>query len=268
MLHFGTIFTLFAIAMFLVSSALETDASMKRKRLLVVDYTQGFRHTEGIEAGEPVLKEIGEKSGAFSVDYCRTAEDVKEMLTPEYLKKYDGVVFLNTTGDLGIPDFNAFLNWIKEGHAFIGMHSATDTYRDPAHAAYIDMIGGEFRTHHNQCEVLPVHDDPQHPAVKSIPADFKITDEIYLFTKTDRRKLHVLLSLPQCPPDGSVEAGKPGDYLLAWCKMYGKGRVFYTAFGHRKDVWDNEVIQKHMLGGIEWALGQVKGDSAPSSASD
>lgn len=232
------------------------------KKLLVVSHTEGFRHTEGIEAGEPVLVQLSAKTGQFSVDFCRNAEEVKQMLVPEYLKPYDGVIFLNTTGNLGIPDLDAFLSWIKDGHAFIGIHAAADTYRaDPETAGYIEMIGGEFRGHNSQCTVTPDLDDPQHPSVTPLGEDFSILDEIYLYKNNDRNKLHALLSVNKGPDDGSDEAGKPGDYLLAWNKMYGSGSVFYTAFGHRQDVWENQKFQGHLLGGILWALGIVPGSA-------
>src|SRR3989442_5507544 len=40
------------------------------KKLLVVSVTTGFRHSS-IETAEKVLADLGEKSGAFSVDYAR-----------------------------------------------------------------------------------------------------------------------------------------------------------------------------------------------------
>ena len=84
------------------------------------------------------------------------------------------------------------------------------------------------------------------------------------------------------PADKSPEGNDqtPGDYPIAWCKEYGKGRVFYTSLGHREDVWDpntpesfkrenpkevSEAYQKHLLGGIKWALGLEKGDAKPQT---
>lgn len=236
---------------------LVAGTSNAKKRLLVVTHTAGFRHTEAIEVGEPILKQLGEKSALFEVDYCRNAEEVKKMLTPEGLKPYDGVVFLNTTGNLGIPDLGAFLDWLKSGKAFIGVHAATDTYHPEqveGDTRYIDMIGGEFKTHGRQCEVEAIVEDAKHPAVAPLAPSWKIFDEIYLFKQNNRDKVKVLLSLNKHPDDGSPEANQPGDYLLAWCKPYGKGRVFYTALGHRADVWQNEKYQQHLLGGIKWAL--------------
>jgi len=46
------------------------------------------------------------------------------------------------------------------------------------------------------------------------------------------------------------------DYPIAWTNTYGKGRVFYTALGHRRDVWTNPMFQKHLLGGMAWALNE------------
>ena len=115
------------------------------KKLLVVTVTKGFRHSS-IPTAEKVLGELGPKSGVFTVDYVRNDQELGEKMTPESLKKYDGVIFANTTGDLPLPDKQAFLNWIKSGKAFIGMHSATDTFRGHTPLdAYVEMIGGEFK---------------------------------------------------------------------------------------------------------------------------
>lgn len=55
---------------------------------------------------------------------------------------------------------------------------------------------------------------------------------------------------------GSARAlkGEPADLPLAWAKMHGEGRVFYTALGHRDELWDDPRFQQHVLGGIRWVL--------------
>src|SRR5438552_4438819 len=110
------------------------------KKMLVVTVTKGFRHSS-IPTAEKVLGDLGQKSGAFTVDYVRTDEEMAQKMTAEALKKYDGVIFANTTGVLPLPDKQAFLDWIKSGKAFIGMHSATDTFRGHKPlVAYVEMI--------------------------------------------------------------------------------------------------------------------------------
>jgi type 1 glutamine amidotransferase len=238
-----------------------------KKKILVVTCTTGFHH-DSIPTAEAVLKDIGEKTGIYTVDYCRTVDDVKKMLTPEYLNAnhFDAVFFANTTGNLGIPDLHAFLDWIKAGHGFLGAHSATDTYhpRDTGgDNSYVDMIGAEFMGHGAQCEVDCIVNDPKFPAVSFLGPDWKIFDEIYLFTQDNRDKVHVLLSLDKYPHNGQPNQDKPGDYLISWCKMYGKGRVFYTALVHRIEVWKSDDYQKHLLGAIKWVLGLAKGSAKP-----
>ncbi len=268
------------------------------KRVLVVSTTMGFRHSS-IPTAEKVLAELAQQSGAFTVDYARVEPNdaqfkgadgkpdkakveaairavLAEKMSAAALKNYDGVIFANTTGDLPVPDQAAFLDWLKAGHAFMGMHSATDTYRghvplDP----YTLMIGAEFKTHHAQAVVDCINQDPQHPACCHLGPTFHLKDEIYLMNGFERNQVHGLLALDKHPNEKT-----PGDYPISWCKMYGQGRVFYTSLGHREDVWDpntatnfkrenppevSAAYQKHILGGIKWALGLAKGDAKPQS---
>ena len=53
----------------------------------------------------------------------------------------------------------------------------------------------------------------------------------------------------------AIQVKKGEDAPVAWTRTEGKGKVFYTSLGHREDVWTNPVYQKHVLGGIAWALG-------------
>jgi uncharacterized protein len=61
-----------------------------------------------------------------------------------------------------------------------------------------------------------------------------------------------------------VEGRKPSirrtdnDYAIAWVHDYGKGRVFYTALGHREQVWEDPRFQEHILGGLRYMFGMEK----------
>ena len=134
----------------------------------MVTATQGFRHSS-IPTAEKVIADLGEKSHAFTVEYVRGGKegkedvDVKAKMTPEALKGYDAVIFANTTGDLPLPDNQAFLEWIKSGKGFVGMHSASDTLHGSP--AFIDMIGGEFLNHPSGTyDVEAVNLDKECPA--------------------------------------------------------------------------------------------------------
>jgi uncharacterized protein len=262
------------------------------KKLLVVTTTTGYRHAS-IPTLEKMLAQLGRDSGEFTMDFVEqppgkpnvgagaTAEQKaaeadweKNVLAPalqklsaESLKNYDGVVFASTTGDLPIPDPQGFLDWIKAGHAFIGIHAASDTFHH--WPGYIDMLGGEFQHHGAQIDVTCINEDPQNPANAKLGKTWDISqEEIYQFKNYDPAKVHDLLDMDKKPE----MPREPGHYPVSWCKSYGDGRVFYTSLGHREDIIDadpdmrdrknspeiSKAYQAHVLGGIEWALGLKK----------
>jgi hypothetical protein len=219
----------------------------------VVTHTDGFRHSS-IPVAETTIEQLGRTSGLYSTTFCRTADDVRRMLTPAALGPIDAVVFANTTGHLGVPDLAGFLDWIAAGHGFGGIHSALDTYRDAP--AYLDMVGNEFETHGEQVEVDAVVESAGHPAVVHLGARYRVFDEIYRFVRNNRGAVTPLLTLDRFPRDGLPRAGEPADLPLAWAKSHGAGRVFYTALGHRDELWRDAAYQQHVLGGIRSVLGR------------
>jgi uncharacterized protein len=220
-------------------------------RLLVVSHTTGFRHPS-IDVAGPVLARAGRDSGAFTTIACATAADVARLLTREALANADGVVFLHTTGNLGIPDLPAFLDWIAAGHGFAGIHSAADTYHDAP--GYLAMLGNQFETHGAQAEVDAVVEAPAHPATAHLGTRYRVFDEIYRFVRNNRGEVTPLLTLDRYPDDGLARAGTPGDLPLAWTRLHGSGRVFYTALGHREELWQDPTYVRHVVDGIRWAL--------------
>jgi type 1 glutamine amidotransferase len=211
------------------------------------------------------------KARAAEADFNTQLKRNLEMLSPANLRKYDGVIFANTTGDLPLPDRQAFVDWVQAGHAFIGMHSASDTFH--GFRPFIEMLGGEFQSHGAQAGVDCLNEDTVHPACKHLSASWSVFDEIYLMKSFDRAKVHMLLGLDKEPNKKT-----PGYFPVAWCKQVGQGRVFYTSLGHREDIWDEEwkqgrknapevskAYQAHILGGIKWALGLEAGSAEPQT---
>ena len=266
-----------------------TSAVAAPKKILVVTTTTGFRHSS-IETAEKIIAEVGKSSGVYDIELANvtppknpgnTATDeqkaafktaqagyqekikavLAEKMSPAALKKYDGIIFANTTGDLPLPDKDAFIAWVKNGGAFVGMHSASDTFH--GFPPYIEMLGGEFQGHGAQAIVSAINKDSSHPATKHFGAAFDIggkKEEIYLFKNYQQKAIRELLVLDKHP-----NSGVAGNFGVAWCREYGKGKVFYTSLGHNEYVWEMAEYQKHILGGIEWALGLKKGSAEPQA---
>ena len=199
---------------------------------------------------------------AAQAEYDKALKESLDKLSLENLKKYDGVIFANTTGNLPLPDKQGFVDWVHNGHAFIAMHSGSDTLHERSQPGffqpYIDMLGGEFAGHGPQVGVECLVQDMKHPATKDLGEAFCIEqEEIYLIKSFDRAKVHGLLALDK-HPNKKKDAGY---FPIAWCKDFGQGKVFYTSLGHNEVVWENKRYQKHILGGIKWALGLEKADA-------
>jgi type 1 glutamine amidotransferase len=221
-------------------------------RLLVVTHTTGFRH-DSISAAEEALRQTGLQSGLFTTEFCRTADEVRTRLTAAGLTGIDAVFFANTTGNLGIPDLQAFVDWVASGKGFLGSHSASDTYHEAP--SYLAMLGGEVITHGGIVEADVRVADPTNAAVAHLVPTFRIADEWYRLQLMGPGRT-VLLKFDRNPPDGLGTPGEVVDLPLAWQKAHGSGRVFYTALGHRSETWDDPRFRKHLLEAIRWALGR------------
>jgi uncharacterized protein len=229
-----------------------TSGVRAKRKVLYLTHSAGFKH-DVLPISEEVMKEMGERSGAFEV----TATKDCSLISRTSLKQYDAVVFY-TTGELPLDDEQkaAFLDFIKSGKGFVGIHSATDTfYKWPE---YGELIGGYFDQHPWHKDVTVNVEDNKHPATKHLGKSFQIKDEIYQFKDFSRSRVHVLLSLDTTSVDLTLPAvhRKDKDFALAWWRSYGKGRVFYTALGHREEVWRDARFQQMLTGALTWAMGK------------
>lgn len=238
------------------------EGKAARKRILFYSESDGFRHsvvarplTGELAWAEKIFKEMATKAG-YEVDLSQSYHDLKDA---KQFDRYDAVVFYTS----GNPKFKqeALFKWLRSGKAFVGVHAATDTWRGEGEE-YPKVIGAVFKTHGvtNEEKVTIKVEDANHPATRMLGSEWVIADEIYHHERFDRKDIHVLMSVDtgktNLEPQRMVAGG---DYPLAWTRQEGKGRVFYTAMGHREDVWTNPTFQEHLMAGLAWALGQADG---------
>lgn len=254
------------------------------KKVLMFTKSTTFQHNpiarkDGkLGLAEQIVTDMGKEHG-FEV----VASKDGTMFDPDKIGQWDAFFFY-TTGDLTKPSIYdpappmskegkaALLDAIRGGKAFLGVHSATDTFNhgkgvDP----YIEMIGGEFIVHGDQQEVKVDITDATFPGVSGFGStSFNLHEEWYSF-KNLSDDLHVIMahdtSTFKKHETGSNKTYDRPNFPETWAKMYGKGRVFYTSMGHRDEVWKDKRYQELLLGGMKWATGEVQAEIKPNVAS-
>ncbi|CAM4157271.1 hypothetical protein SAMN06265348_105161 [Pedobacter westerhofensis] len=219
----------------------------QKYRILVFSKTAGFHH-ESITVGVPAIQKLGIEN-KFGVD---TTTDSTQF-TPLNLKKYAAIVFLNTTGNvLGEEEQKAFEQYIKGGGGYVGVHSATDTEYD---WAWYGKLAGAYFLKHPAQQMADLHViNRKSIATKHLPATWSRKDEWYNF-KEISPDLKVLIELDESTYTGGTNGAH---HPMAWYHNYDGGRAFYTGLGHVDASYTDPLFLKHLLGGIQYAMGQKR----------
>lgn len=239
-----------------------------RKKLLAIGEEKGYRH-DAVSHALSTIERIGRETGIWD-SYIRTDTEPLTKKKLEYnaknLNDFDAVVFY-TGGTLEMDDSQRadFLSFVHDdGKGFIGIHSATITFTK--WPEFGEMVGGYFDEHPWGTFDAPIIvEDPSFPGMSQWPREFTIKDEIYQIKNYSRDNRRVLMRLDA----SKLNLGNPRvhrtdrDFAVAWAKMYGKGRVFYSTLGHVTENWDDPRFQRMMTEAIKWALGLEDADITP-----
>ncbi|WP_431121032.1 ThuA domain-containing protein [Flagellimonas flava] len=234
--------TKYAVVLLVLLTAI--SCGKKQKEILVLSKTAGFRH-ESIEAGIAALKKLGLENDLKVV----TTENVS-YIVEDSLKNYDAVVFLNTTGDiLNAAQEADFERYIQAGGGFVGIHAATDTEYD--WPWYNKMVGAYFMGHPAvQSATLNII-DRTHSSTQMLDSTWVKEDEWYNF-KSFNKDVNVLIEIDE----STYEGGNHGEHHpISWHHEYDGGRAFYTAMGHTDETFTDETFLNHLMGGINYAMG-------------
>lgn len=217
----------------------------KQKKILVYSKTRGFRHSS-IPAGITAIKKLGAENG-FAV----TATEDSTMFVMDTLKRYAAVVFLSTTGNvLNSGQESTFQNYIKSGGGFVGIHAAADCEYD--WEWYGRLVGGYFKSHPKQQTAKLNVINKSHISTSHLPDVWERWDEWYNY-KNLNPAVTVLIKLDE----KSYMGGENGDnHPIAWYHNFEGGRAFYTGLGHTDQSFTEANFLKHILGGIQYAMGR------------
>lgn len=250
----------------------QLPANIQRPAILVFSKTNGFRHEEAI----PVANALFEK---FATDhgwgYFQTENGA--VFNRKDLSRFDAVVFNNVSGDVFTAEQRAaFKTFLSEGGGFVGIHGSGGDMSYDWRWYVEDVIGAQFKGHpmFPQFQQATVRiDDRAHAAMRELPAEWVRTDEWYSFEKSPRRAgYNVLATLDEGSYENKGMLGKDlsmgSDHPIVWWHCIGRGRVFYSAMGHRPEAYAEPQHAAMLLGAIRWALRQEGGECEVASASD
>lgn len=214
--------------------------------VLVFSKTAAFRH-QSIEAGKKALEKMAKEKG-FGVSFTEDASQ----FTEANLKKFNSVIFLNTTGDiLNNEQQNSFERYIQAGGGYVGIHAATDTEYD--WSWYNQLAGAWFLDHPmpNNVQKGKFYVTKKNELTAGMPDEFERSDEFYSF-KDISPKINVVVKIDE----KSYQGGKNGaDHPISWYQEFNGGRSFYTAMGHTDETFSEPLFLNHLWAGIKYAAG-------------
>ncbi|RAJ07449.1 PVC-type heme-binding CxxCH protein [Arenibacter echinorum] len=187
----------------------------------------------------PILASALTQSG-INITYTEEVED----LNPENLALYDGVIIYANHENRFPEQEKALLDYVAAGHAFVPIHCASFCFNESEE--YVDLVGGQFKTHGKDTFTAKII-DKSHPIMQKFE-EFSTWDETYVHDKF-AKDITVLMERVE------GEHHEP----WTWVKQFGKGKVFYTAYGHDERTWSKPGFQNLIKEGILWAVeDQVK----------
>lgn len=158
----------------------------KRKAVLILSKTNGFRDPEQIEASKKVLVRLTERGGREVFETENAA-----VMNPRDLNKFSTVVLNSTSGDIFDPlQREAFRKWVERGGGVVLLHGAGGDPKYDWDWHWQTLLGAQFIGHTGrpkqfQEAVIDIV-APDHPVVRGLPKRWTRTDEWYSFDRIRR----------------------------------------------------------------------------------
>lgn len=281
-------------AIALMSSAVLAQApswSGKKKLLAIADPREWYSHVnyhhDSASHTLATVERLGRESGAW-ITVIRTDMDLlRKAKLPgtnaRTLDDFDAIFYMGE-GPWDISDEQKanLLSFVHEdGKGFVAGHAGNGGHL-LLWPEYAEMIGGNLVSEFPTTDLPVILEDPKFPGVDGFPATFWYRDQFTVVGPNFSREVgHVIMRLDanklaeakarqtggeraQKGFEQAAAARRPdGDMPIVWARKYGKGRVWYSSFGHEETSLDDPRVQKMYIGAIKWALGLVEADITP-----
>ena len=243
------------------------------------DTRNGIAQHESTSHALSVIERLGYETGTYFT-YIRTDSNIisytPKMTTGDAasggpsLASADGIFFMGHREiDLNADQKAALLKFVHDdGKGFVAAHVGSTAFM--SWPEFGEMLGGRFDNHPWGVTDAPVIvEDQAFPGMKFFAPVVNMHEEFYQISGFSTEKSRVLMRLDTSKLDMKAQGVQAADapYALTWAKMYGKGRVYYSALGHDASTWDNPDIQRMWFEAVKWSLGLTDADVTPRPVS-
>ncbi len=170
-------------------------------------------------------------------------DDIAGTLNPDRLSQLDGLIVYANIDEIADDQAQALLDFVNNGGGFIPLHCASYCFRN--NEEIVALIGAQFKRHGTGVFTVDSSEAATtHPIMQGYNS-FESWDETYVHDKHNEENRTVL------------EYRAEGDQRepWTWVRTHGKGRVFYTAWGHDTRTFANPGFHNLVERGIRWACG-------------
>ncbi|NND66438.1 MAG: ThuA domain-containing protein, partial [Halioglobus sp.] len=233
-------------------------------RLLLFQKITGFLDEPSVAAATTTLYELADAHGWSLVETDRAG-----VMTPESLARFDAVIWNNTSGDvLTLSQRAAFRQYIEAGGGFVGIHGAGG---DPVYFWdwYVDtLLGARFIGHSSDPQFQDakiVVEQSSTRIAQDLAPGWTLHEEWYSFANSPRESGATVIATLDEGSYSLVGRGgqdlRMGDHPIVWTRCVGQGRSFYSAIGHRPQVYADERHRSLLKDGVLWAAGGACADT-------
>jgi len=214
-----------------------------KKTLIVYGGWEGHEPVEVANRFKKMLLNEG-----FDVEM---SDSLDSFLDIDKLYDLDLIVPVWTMGKITKEQEENVIKAVASGVGIAGCHGGMcDSFRESTKWQF--MTGGQWVAH-------PGSDKTKHTVnIKNSSSeiingikDFDISSEQYYLHVDPAVEVLATTRFPTA--NGYHILNKAFDMPYAWTKMWGYGRVFYTALGHHDDIFDIPEVTKLMIRGMLWA---------------
>lgn len=235
----------------------QLDVPDGRPKILVFEKINGFKDVPSVDAAHAALTDMASRNS-----WTMVFSEKGGAMSAEFLGQFDAVIWNNISGDvLTLSQRQSLRDFVEGGGGFVGLHG---TAGDPVYFWdwYVDtLIGARFAGHPRDPqfqEARVIVEDSDHAAAADLPAEWVMKDEWYSFRTNPRDSgARIIARLDEDSYDLDSSSGRElhmgDDHPIAWSKIIGKGRSFYSAIGHLPETYTHPLYNKMIEDAVAWA---------------